>query len=223
MGLNIYSKVKELSLCDQRRILAFLTECIEEKMFTNFEYFLQWWYEEKWFKVKTQKKNLRLQRKMWKLDLERYKTMINLLKSSSSLSEYREKFYRAGLNFTNCIDTEEEVRFLGDILGFDSNGKPLDMNKIYYIKGNVLYKRIAWRYPLDISDEAKFKSKKKLKELTSRKNEILEILLKFRKGSVEAVTFEDESVEIKEIIEYIDELYKIHGEGNLLFETKLDK
>lgn len=215
MGLYIYEKVKELSLCDQRRILADLTESVEECEVLDFETWLWLFWEEKLPKLRTQKRNFSLQRKRWKIDLDRSKTWVKLLENSSSFSEYREKFYRFGL-FTYDINIEGEVIFSENVLGFDSDNKPLGYDS-YYIKGNVLYKQIANGYPLNINSGAVFKSKKKLKKEISKKNEILEVLLKFHNNNVRAVTFEQEFIEGKKIIEYIDELYKIHGEDNLLF------
>lgn len=215
MGLCIYEKVKELSLCDQRRILADLTESVEECEVLDFETWLWLFWEEKIPKLRTQKRNFSLQRKRWKIDFDRSKTWVKLLENSSSFSEYREKFYRFGL-FTYDINIEGEVIFSENVLGFDSDNKPLGYDS-YYIKGNVLYKRIANGYPLNINSGAVFKSKKKLKKEISKKNEILEVLLKFHDNNVRAVTFEQEFIESKKIIEYIDELYKIHGEDNLLF------
>jgi len=215
MGLCIYEKVKELSLCDQRRILADLTESVEECMILDFETWLWLFWEEHLPKLRTQKKKFSLERKRWKIDFDRGKTMVKLLENSSSFSEYREKFYRFGLYFTNDIDIEGDISFTENVLGFDSDNKPLGYEN-YYIKGDVLYRCIANGYPLNINDGAVFKSKKKLKKKISKKNEILEVLLKFHKD-VRAVTLRMEFVEDEEIIEYIDELYKIHGEDNLLF------
>lgn len=217
MGLCIYEKVKELSLCDQRRILADLTESAEECMVLDFETWLWLFWEEKLPKLRTRKRNFSLQRKRWKLDLERGKTLVKLLENSSSFSEYREKFYRLGLHFTNDTDIEGKIMFLDNVLGFDSDCKPLGYDS-YYIKGDVLYRQIANGYPLIINSGAVFKSKKKLKKVISKKNEILEVLLKFHNKDVRAVTFKHEFVEPEKIIEYIDDLYKIHGEDNLLFE-----
>lgn len=215
MGLCIYEKVKELSLCDQRRILADLTESVEECEILDFETWLWLFWEEKLPKLRTQKRNFSLQRKRWKLALERGKTWVKLLENSSSFSEYREKFYRLGL-FSYDTNIDGGVMFLENVLGFDSDCKPLGYEN-YYIKGDVLYRQIANGYPLNINCGAVFKSKKKLKKVISKKNEILEVLLKFHNNDVRAVTFEQEFVWGKEIIEYIDELYKIHGEDNLLF------
>lgn len=215
MGLYIYEKVKELSLCDQRRILADLTESVEECMVLDFETWLWLFWEEKLPKLRTQKRNFSLQRKRWKLDLERGKTLVKLLENSSSFSEYREKFYRLGLHFTNDTDIEGEVMFLENVLGFDSDCKPLGYDS-YCIKGDVLYRQIAHGYPLNVTRV--FKRKKKLKKGISKKIEILEVLLKFHNKDVGAVTFEHVFVKPEKIIEYIDELYKIHGEDNLLFE-----
>lgn len=216
MGLCIYEKVKELSLCDQRRILADLTESVEECEILDFETWLWLFWEEKLPKLRTQKRNFNLQRKRWKIDLDRGKTLVKLLENSSSFSEYREKFYRFGLHFTNDINIEGDIIFSENVLGFDSDNKPLGYGN-YYIKGDVLYRCIANEYPLNINRGSVFKSKKKFKKKISKKNEILEVLLKFHNNDVRAVTFEQEFVWGKEIIEYIDELYKIHGEDNLLF------
>lgn len=216
MGLCIYVKVKELSLCDQRRILADLTEYVEECMILDFETWLWLSWEEKLPKLRTQKKNFSLERKRWKIDFDRGKTMVKLLENSSSFSEYREKFYRFGLHFTNDIDIEGDVLFIENVLGFDSDNKPLGCES-YYIKGDVLYRSIASRYPLNIGSGAVFKSKKKFKKEISKKNEILKVLLKFRNENVRAVTFKDMFIEAEEIIEYIDEFYKTYGEDNLLF------
>lgn len=215
MGLCIYEKVKELSLCDQRRILADLTKSVEECEILDFETWLWLFWEEKLPKLRTQKRNFSLQRKRWKLALERSKTWVKLLENSSSFSEYREKFYRLGL-FPYDTNIEEDVIFSENVLGFDSNCKPLGYDS-YYIKGDVLYRRIANGFPLNINRGAIFKSKKKLKKVISKKNEILEVLLKFHNKDVRAVTFRQEFVEPEKIIEYIDDLYKIHGEDSLLF------
>lgn len=216
MGLYIYEKVKELSLCDQRRILVDLTESVEECMVLDFETWLWLFWEEKLPKMRTQKRNFSLQRKRWKLDFNRGKTLVKLLENSSSFSEYREKFHRLGLHFTNDTDIDGEITFLENVLGFDSNSKPLGYDS-YYIKGDVLYRQIANGYPLNINSGAVFKSKKKLKKVISNKNEILEVLLKFHNKDVRAVTLNHGFIEGKKIIEYIDDLYKIHDEGNLLF------
>ena len=88
MGLCIYEKVKELSLCDQRRILADLTESVEECEILDFETWLWLFWEEKLPKLRTQKKKFSLERKRWKIDFDRGKTMVKLLENSSSFSEY---------------------------------------------------------------------------------------------------------------------------------------